>query len=801
MADNKRPKEDFTAALKKQVGKVVPMKPARAQEKLRYTTDQGVEIEIVRGDESDAQWNAIKRKVAADQQAAAEKGAKETQQNERDRAWQALNNPKSQFVPELGIDEKTRSALLQMDPDKAIDFVLARSRNAERQRDPAKKSEEPKAVAREKPVEPSAPKRGGSTNTQMEDTLTVGSRESGGGSTPMARFANMAQQAMTGATGPEDAAAGINKTVNEAVDAAQLPSTPDAGVSGKFDAGPVEMTDAGVLPTEGSAPALNQAAQAQSNTRFYGQGGVVDPTMADIPLSTRGKLLEAAEPVTNFAQGLGNAAAAGVNAINAVPGKFGRAVANTLLPDGTPAPADADPMDAPASFTMPGQAPAQGGQVVAPGAPAPAPGATSGGVSVSGSTKTVKPGQGGTPAPVNPNLDAIRQATDTALAAGAASADIESKALQDKADLAAKQERDLLDAEKRAAEIQTIKAERMRKAEVGLASLQSRLAELEQQSIDPNRFWNNKSDGQKAMAVVAGALFGFTGQGMQWLQRLDSLVEQDIQTQFADFKRKEATLGKQVDIQNNIIALARQQGLDDTEALNAARASMKERYALQLENIAATSGSQLVQQKALQNAAAIRMGAAKDIEEMRLKTQTAAADMAVKYAQAAKLRQETVESRFNMGLSASGKGAKAEKWTPGMIERASAAQAAWAAIPDLEKAIGSGKVGDALVDEIAKRIPGTDAASRDQQAQLLGRIIFAGIDKSVVNAADQEFLNKLQSGVGLRSLSRGDLPAFRRLVQASFNSANKMAEQLGMQVLEPLPAAGGAGVQFFPSRS
>ena len=51
---------------------------------------------------------------------------------------------------------------------------------------------------------------------------------------------------------------------------------------------------------------------------------------------------------------------------------------------------------------------------------------------------------------------------------------------------------------------------------------------------DPNRYWNNKNEGQKAAAVIAGALFGFTGQGMQWLQRIDGLIESDMNAQRAD---------------------------------------------------------------------------------------------------------------------------------------------------------------------------------------------------------------------------------------------------------------------------
>ena len=51
---------------------------------------------------------------------------------------------------------------------------------------------------------------------------------------------------------------------------------------------------------------------------------------------------------------------------------------------------------------------------------------------------------------------------------------------------------------------------------------------------DPNRFWNNKDAGQKAAAIIAGALFGFAGKGMDWLQRIDGLIEADMNAQRAD---------------------------------------------------------------------------------------------------------------------------------------------------------------------------------------------------------------------------------------------------------------------------
>jgi hypothetical protein len=62
--------------------------------------------------------------------------------------------------------------------------------------------------------------------------------------------------------------------------------------------------------------------------------------------------------------------------------------------------------------------------------------------------------------------------------------------------------------------------------------------------IDPNRYWNNRGDGQRAAAVIAGALYGFTGQGMQWLQRIDGLVDADNRLQASDRASKVEGLNK-----------------------------------------------------------------------------------------------------------------------------------------------------------------------------------------------------------------------------------------------------------------
>lgn len=83
---------------------------------------------------------------------------------------------------------------------------------------------------------------------------------------------------------------------------------------------------------------------------------------------------------------------------------------------------------------------------------------------------------------------------------------------------------------------------------------------------DPNRYWNNKDLGQKAMAVIAGALFGATGQGMQWLQRLDGLVENDMKAQMSDRAAKVSGIEAQGRVLGEAGQRALQLGASESQA-------------------------------------------------------------------------------------------------------------------------------------------------------------------------------------------------------------------------------------------
>ena len=268
------------------------------------------------------------------------------------------------------------------------------------------------------------------------------------------------------------------------------------------------------------------------------------------------------------------------------------------------------------------------------------------------------PGTGSVPAP-SPESDYEKQIKQAAreqqalIAAGSGLAQEkaakEAEAIKHSMDL-----RDQLSADeaKRQAAFEGV----MRQREQSLQNLQAQVLDLSKQSIDPNRFWNNKSDGQKAAAVIAGALFGFTGQGMQWLQRLDSLVEQDIQAQASDLQRKRGALSDAANMQNNLIAMAEAQGLRGKQAYDAAVATAKENLADQLLLNAKNYAQPELKIQAEQAALAIRASAAKNISDYQRQTAIDAQDARLKQAQINHLNAQSFAMSMKAKGGAGGKG-------------------------------------------------------------------------------------------------------------------------------------------------
>lgn len=149
--------------------------------------------------------------------------------------------------------------------------------------------------------------------------------------------------------------------------------------------------------------------------------------------------------------------------------------------------------------------------------------------------------------------------------------------------------------------------QRMSDGESAIKGLMAERRELMKQGVDPGRYWANKDAGSKFAAVVAGAMFGWTGQGMQWLNRLDKLVNDDVKLQQDELARKGGILDDLVGDQKNLVAMGRQRGLDNLASVEAAKAAMYEQAKAAMEHIATSSKNEGVKANAMANIAAIQM--------------------------------------------------------------------------------------------------------------------------------------------------------------------------------------------------
>lgn len=227
----------------------------------------------------------------------------------------------------------------------------------------------------------------------------------------------------------------------------------------------------------------------------------------------------------------------------------------------------------------------------------------------------------------------------------------------------------------------------MQRQNSALAQLQAQVLDAGKVKVDPNHYWSTKSGGQKAMSVLAAACFGFAGKGMDYLQRLDSLVEQDIRAQQANIENQKSTLGAAVGIQNNIMANARAQGLDALAAKDAAYAMHWQNLQQQLEVLREGSPAQM-QAKFEEMSAALATKSADANQKLKASMEKAASDKALTAAQVAHLRAQSYATRVGADasmLAASQKGRGKEKVTAEIANKASLFQQALDLTADLKK--------------------------------------------------------------------------------------------------------------------
>lgn len=247
---------------------------------------------------------------------------------------------------------------------------------------------------------------------------------------------------------------------------------------------------------------------------------------------------------------------------------------------------------------------------------------------------------------------------------------------------------------------------------------------------DPNRYWNNKTEGQRAAAIIAGAMFGFTGQGMQWLQRIDGLIEGDMRAQQTDRAAKVQGLESKARGLGEAANWAMQKGASEAEAMLLSRQMRLDGLKSYLEDLTAQQSN--VERKMRGQQMLLDLGQQRmqvDAQLQALGEQKAHNENQVRYQNA-----ELGLRANNARLALVGKMLASQKENtvkgPQAMELGALAAAEKVA-QDLKTKFGEKNILSRFLDKGASWFPGTDAKNyniaREQAINMIAPMMGAGV--------------------------------------------------------------------------
>ena len=253
---------------------------------------------------------------------------------------------------------------------------------------------------------------------------------------------------------------------------------------------------------------------------------------------------------------------------------------------------------------------------------APPPGA---GGSFSARVKTSTPGSGELPPPADPFAEERKRMLAAAEGAKSAHGELtkveesrlkaESQILDQKIKFTAQNE------EKRLAAMNAYE-ETLARGQTTMNSIADERRALMNTSVDPDAYFTKGGIGRAVLTTISGALFGWVGQGPQFLQRLDNLAQQEVKNQQDELARKSGELSLIAGDKKNVIAMAREQGMNHVESLAAARVSFFQSVQDQIAKVAADNP--MLQAQAQMKMAEIDQKLAGDMMTLKQATQMAA---------------------------------------------------------------------------------------------------------------------------------------------------------------------------------
>lgn len=275
--------------------------------------------------------------------------------------------------------------------------------------------------------------------------------------------------------------------------------------------------------------------------------------------------------------------------------------------------------------------------------------------------------------------------------------------------------------------MQERKAARQEEARRGIERAQARVREVAK--VDPNRYWNNMSTGNKILGGLA-VLFSGAGQGSfaalgvrhenQALQIMRDAIRMDMEAQQFDIGNEMQMRREDVAGQRALYDMLRQEGFDEVEAKKGEHAIKLDMVANEIERYGAMMGSEEAVQKAQAAAAAIRMDTTKLLKDLAVHRDNVDLDVG-------KVRSSIALSK------AKAAGDKATQLRDPTLMELSQGLTAKERMSQLEKDF---KGVHGIMNKIARLLPGTDAKAFDIQRNIAMRQIGRFIDRSVLQKHD-----------------------------------------------------------------
>lgn len=321
-----------------------------------------------------------------------------------------------------------------------------------------------------------------------------------------------------------------------------------------------------------------------------------------------------------------------------------------------------------------------------------------------------------------------------------------------------------------------VQAEKFENARMGVLEQARKAAAT---PTDPNRYWNNKTAGQQAAAVIAGALFGFTGQGMNWLGRIDALVAEDNRLQQSDRAAKVQGLNAEAQGLGEAAQAAMARGASLAQAKLIEKAAKYESVKAYADQFGVQTQNAQVQMQAAQVSATLGAKIADLAQQGHQLASMDAAHTNSARAANANLAQDRFKTAATIAAKSAGTGGL--KFSPGEVGRMDAAQQGLDAVKTLKGMLGpESSFPKAIYDEVTKRGGQlTDAGRRQKGVEPQRRAIIRLIDASAIQKADAEYWKDKISNVGLDNMSQADLDGLTKFFASQHDAVVRVRQGLG----------------------